>query len=76
MMKQTRAKMLDDVVRIHGHESAEAQYFTMLCEDLAETVSAQILLEVHYDKMTNQPKSQKIRLDYNDILRRTKQKNI
>ena len=75
MMKETRMKMLDDVVRLHGHESAEAQYFAMLCEDLAETVSAQIILEVHYDKMTNQPKSQKIRLDYNDILRRTKQRN-
>ena len=76
MMKETRMKMLDEIVCLHGHESAEAQYFAMLCEDLAETVSAQIILEVHYDKMTNQPKSQKIRLDYNDILRRTKQRKI
>ena len=76
MMKETRMRMLDDVVRLHGHESAEAQYFAMLCEDLAETVSAQILLEVHYDKMTNKPKSQKIRIDYDDLLQRTKQKNF
>lgn len=54
----SREMMLNKVIEKFGFEDERTIYFARLCEELGDTVNADILIEVHFEKLMNEKVSE------------------